>query len=214
VPNPVELADFIAIPRDRFRAAHRLTGRRVVLFLGKLTPRKRLDVVIEAFAALRDAAATLVIAGNDLGGGAEARRRAGRLGVDARVVFTGLLRGAERLEALADADVVVYPSRDEVFGLVAVEALLAGTPVIVADDSGCAEVIAATGGGRVVAQGDAAALAAAVRDVLATPARYQVAEADRRIRAWLASDAIAARVETVYERLVASPLPVAAAAAE
>ena len=98
---------------------------------------------------------------------------------------------------------VVYPARDEVFGLVAVEALLAGTPVIVADDSGCAEVIAATGGGRIVAQGDVAALAAAVRDVLAAPARYQVAEADRRIRAWLASDAIAARLETVYEALVA-----------
>lgn len=212
VPNPVELADFIAIPRGRFRAARRLAGRRLVLFLGKLTPRKRLDVVIDAFAALGDEGATLVIAGNDLGAGAAARRHAERRGVAARVVFTGLLRGAERLEALADADVVAYPSRDEVFGLVAVEALLAGTPVIVADDSGCAEVIAATGGGRVVAQGDAAALAAAVRDVLAGPARYPVAEADRRIRAWLASDAIAARVETVYEalvtpRLALSPTP-------
>jgi len=41
VPNPVELADFIAIPRGRFRAARRLAGRRLVLFLGKLTPRKR-----------------------------------------------------------------------------------------------------------------------------------------------------------------------------
>ena len=128
------------------------------------------------------------------------------------MLFTGLLRGGERLEALADADVVVYPSRDEVFGLVAVEALLAGTPVIVADDSGCGEVVAATGGGRVVAQGDAPALAAAVRDVLAAPQRSQVAEADRRIRAWLASDAIAARVETVYEALVASGVDAAVVA--
>jgi glycosyltransferase involved in cell wall biosynthesis len=212
VPNPVELADFIAIPRGRFRASRRLAGRRLVLFLGKLTPRKRLDVVIEAFAALGDEGATLVVAGNDLGGGRDARRRALRLGVHSRVVFTGLLRGAERLEALADADVVVYPSRDEVFGLVAVEALLAGTPVIVADDSGCAEVIAATGGGRVVAQGDAAALAVAVREVLAMPDRYQVAEADRRIRGWLAGDAIAARVETVYEALVAPAMSAVAVA--
>jgi glycosyltransferase involved in cell wall biosynthesis len=203
VPNPVELADFIAIPRGRFRAARRLAGHRLVLFLGKLTPRKRLDVLIDAFAALGDGTATLVIAGNDLGAGAEARRRAERRGVGGRVLFTGLLRGGERLEALADADVVVYPSRDEVFGLVAVEALLAGTPVVVADDSGCGEVVTATGGGRVVAQGDAPALAAAVREVLAAPERSQVAEADRRIRAWLASDAIAARVETVYEALVA-----------
>ncbi len=61
-----------------------------------------------------------------------------------------------------------------------------------------------------VAQGDAAALAAAVRDVLAAPERYQVAEADRRIRAWLASDAIAARVESVYEALAAPRLPLSA----
>jgi hypothetical protein len=48
--------------------------------------------------------------------------------------------------------------------------------------------------------------------VLAGPARYQVAEADRRIRAWLAGDAIAARVETVYEALVAPRLSLAPAA--
>src|SRR5207245_2007045 len=97
VPNPVELADFIAIPRGRFRAARRLAGHRLVLFLGKLTPRKRLDVLIDAFASLGDATATLVIAGNDLGAGAEARRRAERRGVGGRGLFTGLLRcGARR----------------------------------------------------------------------------------------------------------------------
>ena len=47
----------------------------------------------------------------------------------------------DRLDALAASEVVVYPSRDEVFGLVAVEALMCGTPVIVGNDSGCGEII-------------------------------------------------------------------------
>ena len=77
-----------------------------------------------------------------------------------------MLRGRERLEALADADVVVYPSEHEVFGLVPLEAILSGTPVVVADDSGCAEVVGAIDGGQIVPLGDAAALADAIERVL------------------------------------------------
>ncbi len=54
---------------------------------------------------------------------------------------------------------MVYPSEHEVFGLVPLEAILSGTPVVVADDSGCAEVVRAIDGGQVVPLGDAAALA-------------------------------------------------------
>src|SRR5207237_10260572 len=94
------------------------------------------------------------------------RRLVARRHLEARTIFTGLLCGRERLEALADADVVVYPSRDEVFGLVPLEALCSGTPVVVADDSGCGEVIARTGGGQIVSQGDASAVARAIADIL------------------------------------------------
>jgi glycosyltransferase involved in cell wall biosynthesis len=52
------------------------------------------------------------------------------LGVEEHTHFIGLLRGSERLMALADADLVVYPSDHEVFGLVPLEALLCGSPVI------------------------------------------------------------------------------------
>ena len=49
-----------------------------------------------------------------MGAAQRARRLARELGVEGRTVFTGLLRGGERLEALADADVLVYPSQDEI----------------------------------------------------------------------------------------------------
>ena len=77
-----------------------------------------------------------------------------------------MLRAEERLEALADADVLVYPSQHEIFGLVPLEALLSGTPVIVADDSGCGEVVRSVGGGLVTPLGDVEALAAAIGNML------------------------------------------------
>jgi len=81
-----------------------------------------------------------------MGGLTEARSAIRALGLSSRVTITGLLTGSDRLEALADADVAVYASEQEVFGLVALEALLAGTPVVVADDSGCGEIVGALGG--------------------------------------------------------------------
>ena len=104
--------------------------------------------------------ARLVVAGNDMGGGSAARRLAATLGIADRTLFAGLMTGRARLDLLADADVVVYPSADEVFGLVPLEALLCGTPVVVAGDSGCGEIVGGLEGGQVVALGDPAALAA------------------------------------------------------
>ena len=115
----------------------------------------------------------------------------------------GLLRGAERVEALADADVVVYPSEHEIFGLVPVEALLAGTPVIVSDDSGSGEVVAATGGGQVIPVGDAHALARAIEQTLERrPDASVMAEAAARARALYGGEVVCAQLEDLYAELV------------
>jgi glycosyltransferase involved in cell wall biosynthesis len=176
------------------------------MFLGKLTPRKRLDVLAQAFAQLGRPEASLVIAGNDMGAGAGARSLVRALGLERRTYFTGLLRAQQRLEALTDAAVVVYPSQHEIFGLVPLEALLSGTPVVVADDSGCGEVVRATGGGQVVPLGDAGALARAINDVLDGPSRWRAAAdaAAVRIRAAYGDDGVCAQLEQLYGEMVAS----------
>ena len=200
VPNPVDLDEHAApVARGRFRAAHRLGGGPVVLFLGKLTPRKRVDVLIDAFASGVGADARLVIAGNDMGAGPALVNQARALGVADRVTFTGLLSAAFRLEALADADVVV-PSADEVFGLVPLEALLVGTPVVVADDSGCGEIIRQTGGGIVAPLGNAGALADAIRHVLEAPDRWRQAASDAalQVRSRFSGAAVAEQLDAVY----------------
>ena len=201
VPNPVDLDEHASpVARGQFRAAHRLGANPVVLFLGKLTPRKRVDVLIDAFASGVGPDARLVIAGNDMGAGPTLVNQARARGVAERVTFTGLLSAQFRLEALADADVVVYPSADEIFGLVPLEALLVGTPVVVADDSGCGEIIRQTGGGIVAPLGDAGALADAIRHVLDAPQRWRqsASEAAIQVRSRFSGAAVAEQLDAVY----------------
>jgi glycosyltransferase involved in cell wall biosynthesis len=206
VPNPVDLDEFSPSPeRGRFRERLGLPGPSavpVVMFLGKLTPRKRVDVLVRAFARVGDERARLVVAGNDMGTGAELRSLVRVLGLERRTIFTGLIRGRERLEALADASVVVYPSQDEIFGLVPLEALLVGTPVIVAADSGCGEVVGRTGGGQIVPCGDVDRLVRAIDQVLDSPSAWDTEAAACRIRAAYGGDVVCAELERVYEEMV------------
>jgi glycosyltransferase involved in cell wall biosynthesis len=205
LPNPIDLDEFARpVQRGRFRQQHSLGNEPLVLFLGKLTRRKRVDVLIRAFSQLA-ADARLVIAGNDMGSGAAAEALVQALGLRERTLFTGLLTGAARLEALADADVVVYPSEHEIFGLVPLEAMLSGSPVIVANDSGCGALIGKLRGGQVVPVGSADALAAAIRRVLDAPAvwRELAAGSQAQIRSAFGDRAVCAELEAVYLGLVA-----------
>jgi glycosyltransferase involved in cell wall biosynthesis len=205
IPNPIDVDEFTEpVIAGRFRRRHRLVDRRIVLFLGKLTPRKRVDVLVRAFARLNQPQTTLVIAGNDMGAGATVRSLVGELHLKERTIFTGLLTGRDRLEALADADAMVYPSQDEIFGLAPLESLLCGTPVIVADDSGCGEVIGAAGGGQVVRLGDVDALSDAIEITLADPARWRAAAADAamRVRARYGPDTVCSQIDEMYGEIV------------
>ena len=150
--------------------------------------------------------------GNDAGAAGDARRLANALGVADRVRFTGLLSGRDRLDALSDADVVVYPSQDEVFGLVPLEGLLCGTPAVVAGDSGCAEIMQCVGepasvnavsAVTIVQVGDPEALARAITNHLQHPeSRTAAVEAAARIRGSYSIDNVCRTLDDVYQELV------------
>jgi len=195
-----------AIDGPRFRERHGLGDAPLVVFLGKITPRKRVDVLTRAFAAL-EARAQLVIAGNDMGGLTETKALASDLGVSHRVHCTGLVSGRDRFDVLAAADVVVYPGEDEIFGLVPMEALLCGTPVVVAGDSGCGEVIHRVGGGLVVSGGDERALASAMSTILAAPTAWRAAArtAAANVRAEFGASGVTASLESVYREVIDAP---------
>lgn len=200
IPNGLDLAEFAPLPaRGAFRAAHGLGDGPVVAYLGQVSPRKGVDHLVRAFAGGGPQGSRLVVAGNDMGALAGARAAAG----DA-VRFVGLLEGAERLALLADADVLVYASRDEIFGLVPFEGLLCGAPVVVADDCGCGELIAEAGAGLLVRHGDAEGLRDRISTLLADrqAAAAMVARGRRYIHERLAFDRVAAMHHALYERIL------------
>ncbi len=204
-PNPIDLREFAEMPpAGGFRHRLNLGPGPIVLYLGQLTPRKRLDVLVDAFATLTREPAWLVIAGNDMGAGPAVRARIGRRHLDGVARMPGLLVGRERLEALVDAAVLVYPSEHEVFGLVPFEALLCGTPIVVAGDSGCGEHVRRTGGGLVSPVNDAVALAADIGRILDEPDRWraEAAAAAARVRASFDAAVVCEQVERVYQEIV------------
>jgi glycosyltransferase involved in cell wall biosynthesis len=156
-PNGVALAEFQHLPpRGTFRARWPQIGDRpVVMFLGRLHYKKGFDLLIPALAAASQEGAPpqtlLVIAGPDEDGyRATIERMIDRAGVRDRVIFTGMLQGRERIEALVDADLFVLPSYQENFGIVVVEALAAGCPVVISDQVNIHPAVRAAGVGGVV----------------------------------------------------------------
>jgi glycosyltransferase involved in cell wall biosynthesis len=118
------------------------------------------------------------------------RRWCGRemAGASGRVVFTGWLPQAAALAHYATASVLVVPSRVETFGLVALEGMLYGIPVVATASGGLADMIRDGGTGVLVPSGDVGRLVWAVRELLANSQRARrlgmAAAVDVR-RTWL-----------------------------
>jgi glycosyltransferase involved in cell wall biosynthesis len=203
IPNGIRPEDFAVLPAPgAFRSAHGLASGPLVVFVGKITPRKGVDVLLRALARLPETV-RLVVGGNFMMPEEPIRRLAEEVGIGHRVLFTGFLDAEARNAAYVDADVVAYPSADEIFGLVVAEAFLCHAPVVVCDDSGCGELVRAAAGGLLVPYGDAEALARALRVFLDDRARRDAAaESGRRfVVQTLAWERIASRTRELYRSL-------------
>ncbi len=113
-----------------------LQGKRIAISLGRLHPKKGIDIVIKAFAGsiARDPEWQLVIAGPDQAGEmAKLQALAIQLNVADRITWTGMLNGALKWGVLAAAELLVLPSHQENFGIVVAEALACRLPVIISD---------------------------------------------------------------------------------
>lgn len=203
IPNGLDLGEFDPLPpQGSFRKRYSLGQGPLVAYLGQISPRKGVDHLVSAFSETPPGGATLVIAGNDMGG----RARAEALRApDSPIRFVGLLEGRERLELLADADVLVYASTAEVFGLVPFEGLLCGAPVVVGDDCGCGELIAEAGAGLLVQHGDVAGLRARIHTLLTdrVAASAMVSRGRRYIRKRLGFGQVADQHRDLYAEVLA-----------
>lgn len=109
--------------------------KKLILFLGRINRKKGVDMLIEAFAGLKDLDAVLAVAGPDDGQLAEVQTLIARYNLAERVILTGLLSGDDVLEAYRDADLFVLPCRTDTFPTTIMEACLVGTPMVVTE--GC-----------------------------------------------------------------------------
>ena len=150
-----------------FRRAFKIDGP-FVLFVGRLASNKGLPALVQAFADLHrhDPTATLVLVGADGGEHAAVDRRVRELGLSDRVRVTGFLADESLLAAgFREARLFALPSQYEAFGLVLLEALAQGTPVIASRVGGIPEFIEDGKAGRLIPPEDAGALALAFREL-------------------------------------------------
>ena len=123
--------------RAEFLKRHpELEGKRIVLFLGRIHPKKGCDMLVAAFSAIarEHADLHLVMAGpcHD-GWKADLEREAARLGAARRITWTGMLSGDLKWGAFHSAEAFILPSHQENFGIAVVEALACGVPVLISN---------------------------------------------------------------------------------
>jgi len=201
VPNGIE--------GDRFRTrqprpAIFASGRRHVVYIGRLEPRKGVDHLIRAMPVVQrviaDIALVIVGDGSSREALAELARDAG-----ATVHFTGHIDDDELPAYFQAADIFCAPALGgESFGIVLLEAMACGTPVVASRIEGYEALAGAAGAAALVPPGDAGALAAAVTRLLGSAAeRRALADAGSALARDHDWETLAPRLETIYRRVIA-----------
>ena len=143
VANGVNLNKFSGMERDyTFRRRYAMDNEKIILFMGRLVYEKGVQNLIAAMpkvlASYHDA--KLVIAGK---GGMldELKAQADYLGISNKVYFAGYMNGKDVERMYKAADISVFPSTYEPFGIVALEGMLAERPIVVSDAGGLGEIV-------------------------------------------------------------------------
>jgi glycogen(starch) synthase len=202
IPNGVDAGAAVA-GRAGVRDAVAVPSERLVLLAGRLVHEKGFQLALDALPHLveRLGAVRLVVAGAGIHGGA-LRAAAAAGGLADRVTFLGWVDAARLSDLYAVADACVVPSIYEPFGLVALEAMAAGCPCVVADTGGLREVVAHGETGLRFTAGDPGSLAAMVERILVDrPLRQRLVAAAREHVRGFGWAAVAARTAGVYREL-------------
>lgn len=187
-----------------FRRRYVSDDERMVFHVGRIVYEKGLHVLLDAWPRIRGSVeARLVIAGTGESLAA-LKGQAAALGIVDSVTFAGFVTNEERDRLYHAADLAIFPSLYEPFGIVALEALANACPLVVSDAGGLGEVVQNGITGLVVPADNPGALADAVIAALARPdmARARAAAALREIRDYYTWHRIACSTTAVYERVM------------
>jgi glycosyltransferase involved in cell wall biosynthesis len=170
IPNPVDATEIARLAEAEPEMALPAAQGPVLACVARLHQQKDHQTLLQAMTLLPPSYALILVGDGSLR--AELEASVERLALRGRVTFTGAL--GNPYPVMRRADLVVLPSREEGFGLVAVEAAVLGVPFVGSAVGGLQEVCT-TLGQRTFPPGDAPALAAAIRDTLRNPAEQRAA---------------------------------------
>lgn len=143
IPNGVNLNLFNGIERDySFRRKYAMDNEKIILFMGRLVYEKGIQHLISAMPKILEGYhdSKLVICGKG-GMEDELRNQVKAMGIDNKVYFAGYMKGKDVQRMYKAADVAVFPSTYEPFGIVALEAMLSEKPIVVSDIGGLNEIV-------------------------------------------------------------------------
>jgi glycosyltransferase involved in cell wall biosynthesis len=147
IPNGIDLSESAELlPKGGFKKKFNIPeDKKIILYLGRIYRIKGIDLLIRAYAYLtkkmRYKDAILVIVGPDDGYLNKVKSLAYDLEVSNSVLFTGLLYGKDKLQAFADSEVYVLPSRYETFPMTVLEAYACSKPVIASKVGGLTDLV-------------------------------------------------------------------------
>lgn len=180
VPTPVDLEAFDDLDPSAVKHRFAPDGERLLLYVGRMAKEKDLDLLLDSFeeiaGARQDVKLLMVGTGPQLG---ELKRIALRAGLQERVVFIGAVAPDEVSAYYLAADLFVFTSSSETQGLVLIEAMAAGTPVVAVEAPGSRDVLA-KGGGCLVPPSREAFSAAVMRLLEGKKERERMGIAGRR----------------------------------
>lgn len=205
--NGIDRKTFNSLPsRGGFRRKWGIgIAEPVVLFLGRLIPRKGADILIDAFAKACPISGRLVIAGPEGEPGylAVLSKRAQEAGIESRVIFTGPLYDDAKMAVLADSDIFALPSRYENFANSAAEAMACGIPVIITETCGIRSLVEGRAG--LIISPEQKQLAAAIGKLISDEAMYKkFQEGCRAAAAELGWDRLSEQMEEYYAKAMES----------
>jgi glycogen(starch) synthase len=197
--------EFPAEEARTFRSQFAAPNERIAMFVGRGVREKGCQVLIDALPKVRAGYhdTKLVIAGG--GYRQHLVEQASALGMTRHVYFTGFIPDEALLRLYKVSDVACFPSLYEPFGIVALEAMAARTPVVVSDAGGLPEVVEADVTGTVTWANNSDSLAWGILRILHNPAMaHEMAErAAERVQTVFNWDVIAEQTDRVYKRVEA-----------
>lgn len=173
IPNSIDFPEYQKLPKKGVfkKKIGLVKNEKIILYVGRIHRIKGIDILVKAYSSLMSRLnnVKLVIVGPDDGYLSELLKLIKTMAIEESIIFVGALYGKSKIEAYVDADVCVIPSRYEIWGIAALEAMACGRPVLATDMGGLKEIISNGETGLLVAPENSEELLDCLTFVLKNP---------------------------------------------